>query len=90
MDKEENIIEDFVRLIQILEDDPALKKKVLALLKLDSFNRASFLNTIIQKMILENVSKRIIEVYLYLKNDEIARRTIEYFENEDLEAETKE
>lgn len=74
--------EEFIRLMQVLGDNPELKRKVTNLLKLDPFNRKSVINTMVHQMILSGEPEHLIEAFSYLTDDKIAEETIRFLEEE--------
>ena len=73
--------ESFVVLIQLAKEDEKIKERIIAILKLDSFNRISLLNTIISEMDLKGAPKDFVEAFSYLKDDNVASRAIEIINN---------
>ena len=64
--------ETFIRLIQAAQDDPEFRMQIVSILSLDSFNRKSVLNTLIDNMRLNNESEDLIEAFASLRDDDVA------------------
>lgn len=69
--------EAFVALIAAAQDDRAIRKRVLAIARLDAFNRASLLNTLLCDLKLQGAPVELLSSLMYLKDDDIALRTLE-------------
>ena len=73
--------ESFISLIQLAKEDRKIKDRILTILKLDSFNRISLLNTYISEMSLKGAAKDFVEAFAYLKDDNIANEAIKIINN---------
>lgn len=69
--------ETFINLIQIAKKDEKIKKTLLNILRLDSFNRKSFLNTYIEQMKLKKAPIDFVEAIASLRDDSIAQKVLE-------------
>ncbi len=77
MDKHISDNESFVRLIQLAWDDEDIRTELVKILKLDSFNRTSLLNTYIDKMRLQGLPEDFINTLGYLRDDDIANQVFQ-------------
>ncbi|MFC1607906.1 hypothetical protein ACFL47_08040 [Candidatus Latescibacterota bacterium] len=76
--------ETFVRLIQAAQDDPEFSRQIIAILKLDSFNRTSLLGAFIDNMRMNGVAEDMIEALASLRDDDVAKTALRIIErNED-------
>lgn len=73
--------ESFVSLIQLAKEDKEIKNRILMILKLDSFNRISLLNTFISEMNLKGAPEDFVEAFFYLKDDSVANEAIKIITN---------
>ena len=73
--------ESFILLIQLAKEDKKIKDRILMILKLDSFNRISLLNTFISEMSLKSAPKDFVEAFAYLEDDNIADEAIKIIKN---------
>ena len=64
----------FIRLVQIARDDPKINKEILKILTLDSFNRQSALNTLLDTMRLKGAPLEFIEAVDFLVDDDVAEK----------------
>ncbi|MBU0544326.1 MAG: hypothetical protein KKH97_03165 [Proteobacteria bacterium] len=76
--------ENFVALIQAAIENSMMKKQILAIVQLDSFNRASLLGTYVTSLQLQGAPSELIEALNCLKEDVIAEKTREILLNENL------
>jgi hypothetical protein len=67
--------ENFVALIQAASEDEAIKRAILAIVRLDNFNRESLLQTYISSLKLQSAPYELIEALNYLRDDGIAAKT---------------
>lgn len=72
--------ENFVALIQAASEDKTIRAKIVAIAKLDPFNRESLLNSYLQTMTLRGAPIELITVLGLLKDDDIARRVLDVLE----------
>ena len=81
--QKKNIVdnESFILLIQLAKENKKIKDRILMILKLDSFNRISLLNTFISEMSLKGAPKDFVEAFAYLKDDTIANEAIKIITN---------
>ncbi|MFO7665939.1 MAG: hypothetical protein R6V76_04915 [Desulfobacterales bacterium] len=76
--------ENFVALIQAAMEDAKMRGQILAIVQLDSFNRASLLGTYVSSLQLKGAPSELIEALNCLKDDMIAEKTREILLNESL------
>lgn len=75
--------ETFIRLIQAAQDDPDFRTQIVSILTLNSFNRKSVLNTIIDSMRLNNVSEELIEAIASICDDDVAAVALKTIEGKE-------
>lgn len=68
---------DFVRLIQVLKEDPRIRKTLKSILSLDAFHRKSALNTWLEELRLKKAPQRFRAALSCLLDDNIAKKTLE-------------
>lgn len=73
----EDFENEFYTLIQLARDDPDIKKRILFYLRMDDFNRKSFLNTWINELKFRKAPKALINGLSCLVDDEVAKKTLE-------------
>ncbi|RPH52993.1 MAG: hypothetical protein EHM85_00480 [Desulfobacteraceae bacterium] len=66
--------ENFVALIQAAREDQAMNRTILAIVRLDNFNRESLLQTYISSLQLQGAPYELIEALNYLRDDAIAAK----------------
>jgi hypothetical protein len=64
--------ETFIGIIQVACEDADIKKQLVAILKLDAFNRKSVLNSWLASMQQANAPTEFVEAMSYLKDDGVA------------------
>lgn len=69
--------EIFVILIQLAKEDKKIKERILAILRLDSFNRMSLLNSLFSEMGLKGAPDDFVEAFMYLKDDNVVNGVID-------------
>ena len=74
--------ENFVALVQAAMEDPKMRRQILAIVRLDSFNRASLLGTYVSSLQFKGAPSELIEALNCLKDDMIAEKTREILSNE--------
>lgn len=67
---------DFIRLIQVAREDPAVRSQLTALLTLDDFNRQSALNTWLHQLRLQGTPSPLTRAIACLTDPVIARRAL--------------
>jgi len=68
--------ETFIRLIQIARDDPEIRRKILGILHMDTFNRKSALNTFIQQMQLKGAPHDFVSAVSCFLDDQVAEKAL--------------
>lgn len=66
--------QSFIRVLQVMQEDADFKNQVMKIVELDSFSRASLLNSIIHEIRLKNAPKEHILVFEYLMDDRICEQ----------------
>ena len=69
--------ENFIALIQAATEDRSIRTKIVAIARLDPFNRESVINTTIQTLALRRAPRELTEAISALKDDDIAQKVIE-------------
>lgn len=64
--------ETFVTLMQVAEADPEIRKRLVAILSLDSFHRKSVVNTYLRELGLKKAPEKLIRALSRLLDDEVA------------------
>ena len=77
--KKQNLAEntDFVRFIQVLKEEPEIRKTVKKILALDDFNRRSALNTWLEELKYKQAPPKFRLALSCLLDDDIARQTLD-------------
>ncbi len=68
--------EDFLRLVQVAQEEPQIRKTLKSILGLDNFNRKSALNTWLEELKLKQAPIEFIDALSCLLDDDIARKTL--------------
>ena len=68
--------ENFVALLQAAADDADLRRRLIAIARLDAFNRESLLNTLSRDLQLQGAPAELVTALLFLKDDDIARQVL--------------
>ena len=76
--------ENFIALIQAAIEDSEMRRQLLAIVQLDSFNRASLLGTYVSSLQFKGAPSELIEALNCLKDDKIAEKTREILLNDRL------
>lgn len=69
--------QDFVRLIQVIKEEPEIRQTLRPILELDNFNRKSALHTWLEELRLKKAPLKFKKILSHLLDDEIARKTLE-------------
>ena len=72
--------EHFIALMQAAAEDKTIRQQILAISRLDSFNRESLLNTYLQALMLRGAPEELLNVLAFLKDDDIAQKVREVLE----------
>jgi len=76
----------FVVLMRAAQEEPLVRKRLLPILRLDSRNRASLLDTMVSELRLQGAPSDFVEAIGLLKNDDVAEKALGLLENEDGES----
>jgi hypothetical protein len=71
------ISDEASKLLQIMQEDPVIKKRISELLRLTAFERRSILNVWLEQLGQRNAPKRISRLLSFLFDDNIAQQTPE-------------
>jgi len=74
--KSAGIEEPFVTLIRVAQENPDIKSLLFKILSLDSFNRESALNTIIEDLKLKSAPIEIVSTIADLLDSDVAEKTL--------------
>ena len=69
--------ETFIYLMKVAREDRDIRDKLKSILRLDSFNRQSILNTWLHDLKLQGAPRDFIESLSYFLDDEIAEKALE-------------
>jgi len=69
--------ETFIYLMKVAREEPDIRNKLKSILKLDSFNRQSILNTWLHDLKLQGAPRDFIESLSYFLDDDIAEKALE-------------
>jgi hypothetical protein len=69
--------EDFIRLVQVIKEEPQIRQILKSILGLDNFNRKSALNTWLEELKLKQAPKKFRSALSCLLDDDIARKTLD-------------
>jgi hypothetical protein len=67
----------FIDLIRLAQEKDDIGDKIKSILRLDSFNRKSMLNTWLRDLKLQRAPEKYIEALSYFLDDEIAEKTLQ-------------
>lgn len=76
----------FIRLIQIARQDPEIRRKILGILQMDSFNRKSALNTFIQQMQIKGAPRDFVSAVACFLDDQVAEKALAFLSNDSQKA----
>jgi hypothetical protein len=68
--------EDFLRLVQVAQEEPQIRQTLKSILGLDNFNRKSAINTWLEELKLKQAPKNFRSALSCLLDDDIARKTL--------------
>ena len=69
--------ETFIDLMRVAQENSDIRKKFIFILKLDSFNRQSLLNTWLNDLRLQGAPKKLIEALSAFLDDDLAEKALE-------------
>ncbi|MBF0442609.1 MAG: hypothetical protein HQK54_11940 [Oligoflexales bacterium] len=64
----------FIRLIQLINEDQGFSEMIMKIINMDSFNRASMLNSIIHEQGLKGANAEHLQVLKYLTDDVVCEK----------------
>ena len=76
-----NQVKSIQKLIQIMRDDALINKKVLAMLKMDSYRRRSMLNDWLEQLRTLNAPENLMKALSFLFDDKIAEEILDLINN---------
>jgi hypothetical protein len=68
--------EALIKLIQVIQKDPAINKKVIKMLKLDPYQRRFVLNKWLEQLRVRHASQHLLSALPYLFDDKIAEEVL--------------
>ncbi len=66
--------ENFIRLIQLMNEDEGFRTMLLKIIDLDQFNRSSMLNTIIHQQKIKGANEEHLQLLKYLTDEQICKK----------------
>lgn len=66
--------ENFIRLIQLMNQDEGFRAMLLKVIDLDQFNRSSMLNTIIHQQKIKGTSEEHLQLLRYLTDEQVCKK----------------
>ncbi len=75
--KQEQGHDAFINLILAACEEPQMRKQIMGILQLDSFNRQSLLGSIVSHLSMQGAPTELVEAISLLKDDEIAQKAKE-------------
>ena len=72
----ETEFKSFLKLVQAMRKDPVINKKVVHILKLDSYLRRLVLNNWLEQLRKENAPKKLTQTLSFLFDDIVAENTL--------------
>ena len=77
----ETSAEEFDNLMQTLLADPVIKKRILEVLQLSSFERCTVLNNWLEQLRTRHASEHLLSALTYLFDDKIAEKVLALINN---------
>ena len=77
--------ETFIDLMRVAQEDSDIRKKLIFILKLDSFNRKSLLNTWLNDLRLQGAPKKLRKALSAFLDDAVAGKALEVFNESETE-----
>jgi hypothetical protein len=68
---------DFVRLVQVVKEEPQIRQTLTSILELDDFNRKSAIHTWLEELKLKQAPRKFRGALACLLDDDIARKTLD-------------
>lgn len=75
-EKTENEFEPFIKLIQVMRDDPLINEKVIKMLKQNSYQRRIILNNWLEQLRRQNAPENLIQALSCLFDDIVAEKVL--------------
>jgi hypothetical protein len=72
----DNELKPFIKLIQVMRDDSVINKKVIKMLKLDSYQRRTVLNNWLERLRIENAPDNLLGALSCLFDDKVAEQVL--------------
>lgn len=69
------------QLLQVVKEDSIINKKLIQLLKLDSYHRRNVLNRWLEQLRRKHASENLIEGLSYLFDDKVAKKVLTFINN---------
>ena len=69
-------IKPFIKLIEVMRDDPVINKKIIKMLQLDSFQRRSVLNNWLEQLRMENAPDNLLNALSCFFDDKVAEKVL--------------
>jgi hypothetical protein len=76
MRKDDSDIESIRKLLQAIQNDPVINKKVKNILKMDTYLRRSVLNNWLEQLRLKNAPGKLTQTLSILFDDKIAKKVL--------------
>jgi len=73
--------ESFINLIQIMQNDTVINKKIIKILKLDSYQRRSVINNWLEQLRKKNAPTNLTQTLAYLFDDIVAEKVLSLINN---------
>ena len=80
-EKAENEFEPFIKLIQVMRDDPLINKKVIKMLKQNSYQRRIILNNLLEQLRRQNAPESLMQALSCLFDDIVAEKVLTLINN---------
>ena len=80
-EKTENEFEPFIKLIQVMRDDPLINEKVIKMLKQNSYQRRIILNNWLEQLRRQNAPENLIQALSCLFDDIVAEKVLTLINN---------
>jgi len=80
-EKTENEFEPFIKLIQVMRDDPLINEKVIKMLTQNSYQRRIILNNLLEQLRRQNAPENLIQELSCLFDDIVAEKVLTLINN---------
>jgi hypothetical protein len=81
MKNKNNQFEPLAKLVQIMQDDEVINKKVITVLQMDSYQRRLVLNNWLEKLRKQNASQKLLTALSCLFDDKVAEQVLTLIDN---------